>query len=90
MTFTNRLGQDMFIKLSSEDEPKILRATDTRVSFVYRESGGTDKLQVSRVHNPSISKHLFVFIIFLLSGQYARPSGSSKSSIYVSCLACYA
>ncbi|KAJ4957745.1 hypothetical protein NE237_024856 [Protea cynaroides] len=46
MIFTNRLGQNMFVKLSSEDEPKILRASDSRVSFVYRETGGPDKLQV--------------------------------------------
>lgn len=46
MTFTNRLGQDIFIKQSSEDEPKILRATDSRISFVYRETGEFDKLQV--------------------------------------------
>ncbi|KAL3499805.1 hypothetical protein ACH5RR_038898 [Cinchona calisaya] len=39
MTFTNRLGENIFIKLSSEDEPKILHAWDARVSFVYREAG---------------------------------------------------
>ncbi|PQQ07890.1 uncharacterized protein Pyn_00513 [Prunus yedoensis var. nudiflora] len=46
MTFTNRLGQDMYIKLCNEDEPKVLRATDSRVSFVHRKSDGPDKLQV--------------------------------------------
>ncbi|KAF8380627.1 hypothetical protein HHK36_028116 [Tetracentron sinense] len=46
MTFTNRLGQDIFIKLSSEDEPKVLRTSDSRVSFVYRDTGQPDKLQV--------------------------------------------
>ncbi|XP_050141691.1 uncharacterized protein LOC126617690 [Malus sylvestris] len=46
MTFTNRLGRDISIKLCSEDEPKILRASDSRVSFVHRESEGHDKLQV--------------------------------------------
>ncbi|KAK9266873.1 hypothetical protein L1049_027132 [Liquidambar formosana] len=46
MTFTNRLGQDIFIKQSSEDEPKVLHASDSRISFVYRETGGPDKLQV--------------------------------------------
>ncbi|KAJ0048722.1 hypothetical protein Pint_15724 [Pistacia integerrima] len=46
MTFTNRLGQDIFIKLNGEDEPKVLRASDSRVSFVCRETTGTDKLQV--------------------------------------------
>ncbi|OMP08179.1 Vacuolar protein sorting-associated protein 62 [Corchorus olitorius] len=46
MTFTNRLGQDLYIKLSSEDEPKVLRASDSRISFVHCENGGTDKLQV--------------------------------------------
>ncbi|OVA12725.1 Pleckstrin homology domain [Macleaya cordata] len=46
MTFTNRIGQDIFIKLSSEDEPKVLRTSDSRVSFVYRKTEGPDKLQV--------------------------------------------
>lgn len=46
MTFTNRIGRDMLIKLSSEDEPKVLHASDSRVSFVNRQSGGLDKLQV--------------------------------------------
>ncbi|WCJ20748.1 hypothetical protein M5689_002962 [Euphorbia peplus] len=46
MTFTNRLGQDIYIKLSSDDEPKKLHAFDSRMSFVYRKTGGTDKLQV--------------------------------------------
>lgn len=47
MTFTNRVGSDLHIKLSSEDEPKVLRASDARVSFVYRESGETSNLQVN-------------------------------------------
>lgn len=47
ITFTNRLGKDIFMKLSSEDEPKVLHASDARVSFVYRETGETSKLQVS-------------------------------------------
>ncbi|KAJ7944655.1 pleckstrin-likey (PH) domain-containing protein [Quillaja saponaria] len=46
MTFTNRLGQNLFIKFSNEDEPKVLRASDSRISFVYREAGGAEKLQV--------------------------------------------
>lgn len=46
MTFTNRLGQDIFIKLSTEDEPKILRASDSRTSFVCRGAGEPEKLQV--------------------------------------------
>ncbi|XP_015084887.1 uncharacterized protein LOC107028368 [Solanum pennellii] len=46
VTFTNRLGQDIFLKLSSEDEPKVLRASDVRASFVYRDTGGPDELQV--------------------------------------------
>lgn len=46
MTFTNRLGQDIFIKLSTEDEPKVLRASDSRVSFVCRGIGAPEKLQV--------------------------------------------
>ncbi|KAL5230936.1 hypothetical protein ABZP36_029712 [Zizania latifolia] len=47
ITFTNRVGQDFYIKLSIEDEPKVLHAHDWRVSFMY--SGGTDKLQVRLV-----------------------------------------
>ncbi|XP_057487524.1 uncharacterized protein LOC130773593 isoform X2 [Actinidia eriantha] len=46
ITFTNRIGQDMHMKLSSEDYPKILRAFDSRVCFVYREASGPNKLQV--------------------------------------------
>ncbi|KAF7828516.1 Vacuolar protein sorting-associated protein 13C [Senna tora] len=46
MTFTNRFGQDIFLKLSSEDEPKVLHPSDSRVSFVYRGAGGSEKLQV--------------------------------------------
>ncbi|XP_073352999.1 uncharacterized protein [Aegilops tauschii subsp. strangulata] len=44
-TFTNRVGQDMFIKLSAGDDPKVLHAYDRRVSFLYSEVG-PDKLQV--------------------------------------------
>lgn len=47
MTFTNRLGQIIYLKLSSEDEPKSLRVSDTRASFVYRESGRPNEIQVS-------------------------------------------
>ncbi|KAL4278350.1 hypothetical protein GQ457_03G021670 [Hibiscus cannabinus] len=46
MTFTNRLGQDMYIKLSREDEPKVLRSSDARIPFLHCENEGTDKLQV--------------------------------------------
>lgn len=45
ITFTNRFGQDLYIKLSAGDEPKVLQAYDWRVSFMYSE-GDTDKLQV--------------------------------------------
>lgn len=44
MTFTNRLGENIFIKTSDEDEPKVLWASDYRVSFLYREA--SDLLQV--------------------------------------------
>ena len=47
MTFTNRVGEGIFIKFSSEDDPKILHLTDSRIPFTYRETGGPDKLQVS-------------------------------------------
>ncbi|KAG9452487.1 hypothetical protein H6P81_005391 [Aristolochia fimbriata] len=46
MTFTNRLGQDIQIKLNNGDPPKILRASDSRVSLVSREVGEPEKLQV--------------------------------------------
>lgn len=46
ITFTNRLGQDISLKLSVEDQPKVLRATDARVSFVCHETGVANKLQV--------------------------------------------
>lgn len=46
MTFTNRTGEDIFIKLSTEDEPKVLRASDSRVSFVCRGINENEKLQV--------------------------------------------
>ncbi|XP_065619172.1 uncharacterized protein LOC112023786 [Quercus suber] len=46
MTFTNRLGEDILIKFCSEDAPKVLRASDSRISFVHHETGGLDKLQV--------------------------------------------
>ncbi|XP_021892866.1 uncharacterized protein LOC110810873 isoform X2 [Carica papaya] len=45
-TFTNRLGEDIYIKLSSDDEPKKLHTVDSRVSFLYHESGGREELQV--------------------------------------------
>uniref|UniRef100_A0A0E0R2L4 PH domain-containing protein n=1 Tax=Oryza rufipogon TaxID=4529 RepID=A0A0E0R2L4_ORYRU len=48
ITFTNRAGQDFYIKLSAEDEPKVLHAHDWRVSFMHSE-GGTEKLQVRLV-----------------------------------------
>ncbi|XP_037495569.1 uncharacterized protein LOC105636609 isoform X2 [Jatropha curcas] len=46
MTFTNRLGKDIFIKLNSQDEPKVLHAFDSRISFVHHKTEGIDKLQV--------------------------------------------
>ncbi|KAJ6828337.1 uncharacterized protein M6B38_362940 [Iris pallida] len=46
MTFTNRVGQSVFIKFNDEDEPKTLHVSDSRVSFIYREAAGPDKLQV--------------------------------------------
>ncbi|CAN8324888.1 unnamed protein product [Cochlearia groenlandica] len=45
MTFTNRIGEDIFIKLNSADEPKVLHTYDSRVSFVVQASG-RDQLQV--------------------------------------------
>ncbi|VFQ66400.1 unnamed protein product [Cuscuta campestris] len=47
ITFTNRVGQSLFIKLSSQDEPKILHASDARVPFVVNETSSSDELQTS-------------------------------------------
>ncbi|KAL3817950.1 hypothetical protein ACJIZ3_003855 [Penstemon smallii] len=46
MTFTNRVGQKMLLKFSSEDEPKALRVSDTRVSFIYHKTDEPDTIQV--------------------------------------------
>ncbi|MFS8029949.1 putative vacuolar protein sorting-associated protein [Helianthus anomalus] len=46
MTFTNRLGQDIYVKLSSEDPPKLLKTSDVRVSFVFHETEEPSKLQI--------------------------------------------
>ncbi|XP_020672034.1 uncharacterized protein LOC110092030 [Dendrobium catenatum] len=51
MTFTNRLGRDVLIKFNIDDQPKVLNASDTRVSFVYCNAG-TEKIQV-RLQNTS-------------------------------------
>ncbi|KAL0446425.1 UNVERIFIED_CONTAM: hypothetical protein Slati_1770400 [Sesamum latifolium] len=45
MTFTNRVGQNMFLKFSSEDEPKILWVSDTRVSFIHHKTDGPTEIQ---------------------------------------------
>lgn len=47
MTFTNRVGQDVLLKFSSEDEPKTLRVPDTRVSFVQCKTDRPNEIQVS-------------------------------------------
>jgi hypothetical protein len=64
----------MFIKFCSEDEPKVLHASDSRISFVHRETGSLDKLQVrglviaaiifSMFHHSSLC--LYFFTEFLL------------------------
>ncbi|KAK1307366.1 hypothetical protein QJS10_CPA10g01050 [Acorus calamus] len=46
MTFTNRMGQDIFIKFSDGEQPKILHAYDARVAFVHCRTGSTDKFQI--------------------------------------------
>ncbi|PIN17888.1 hypothetical protein CDL12_09445 [Handroanthus impetiginosus] len=46
MTFTNRVGQNILLKFSSEDVPKTLRVPDTRVSFVHCKSDGPNEIQV--------------------------------------------
>ncbi|KAL3619418.1 hypothetical protein CASFOL_036988 [Castilleja foliolosa] len=50
MTFTNRVGQSLLLKFSTEDEPKTLRVSDTRVSFVHRKADGPSIIQV-RLHD---------------------------------------
>ncbi|KAJ4846821.1 hypothetical protein Tsubulata_004613 [Turnera subulata] len=68
MTFTNRLGQDIFIKLSGEDNPKVLHAFDSRIAFLYRKASGTDKLQVRLEetewsHPVQIAKEDTIFLV---------------------------
>ncbi|MQL75897.1 hypothetical protein Taro_008256 [Colocasia esculenta] len=46
MTFTNRIGQDIFIKFGDEDQQKVLHPSDSRVSFVYSGTEGSERLQV--------------------------------------------
>ncbi|XP_078437793.1 pleckstrin homology (PH) domain-containing protein isoform X2 [Wolffia australiana] len=46
MTFTNRVGKNIFIRFSSDDEKKVLNASDSRVSYVYSETQESEKLQV--------------------------------------------
>ncbi|KAL2233065.1 UNVERIFIED_CONTAM: putative vacuolar protein sorting-associated protein 13D, partial [Sesamum indicum] len=50
ITFTNRVGQNMFLKFSSEDEPKILWVSDSRVSFIHHKTDGPTEIQV-RMHD---------------------------------------
>ncbi|XP_008465914.2 uncharacterized protein LOC103503494 isoform X1 [Cucumis melo] len=72
MTFTNRLGHDIFIKLSDEDEPKVLHPRDSRISFAFRKTGGHDKLQV-RLDDTSWSLPLQIMkedTIFLVLRRY--------------------
>lgn len=61
MTFTNRIGEDIYIKLNSDDEPKVLHAYDSRVSFVFQPSG-RDDLQVSCL----MLQNLLLFLVSLL------------------------
>lgn len=57
MTFTNRVGENLLLKLSSNDEPKTLWVSDTRVSFVHLKVDGPLEIQVST-------------IVFLVSSMY--------------------
>ncbi|PNY06054.1 pleckstrin homology domain-containing protein, partial [Trifolium pratense] len=66
MTFTNRLGQDIFIKLSTEDEPKVLRASDSRMSFVCRGAGGPEKLQILNSNTPPQARAYMSYVPSLL------------------------
>jgi len=67
MTFTNRVGRDMYIKLSSEDDEKVLRASDSRVCFIYKETSDCDKLQVSGFGYRNYLCWLFVTAVLLSS-----------------------
>ncbi|KAM7253783.1 hypothetical protein ACFE04_031465 [Oxalis oulophora] len=46
ITFTNRIGEDVFIKLNSADDLKVLHASDSRASFSSSQTDGVDRLQV--------------------------------------------
>lgn len=46
MTFTNRTGQCLYIKLNSNDQPKPLHASDWRVAYCMADTEETEKLQV--------------------------------------------
>lgn len=47
MTFTNRVGQEVFLKLNDGEQPQTLFASDWKVSFPYSENdGGPDIFQV--------------------------------------------
>ncbi|XP_039123130.1 uncharacterized protein LOC120259563 isoform X5 [Dioscorea cayenensis subsp. rotundata] len=45
MTFTNRLGENIYLKFSIGDQQKVLSPSDSTVSFIYHE-GEQEKLQV--------------------------------------------
>lgn len=86
MTFTNRTGEDIFVKLSSDDEQKVLRASDSRVCFLYRETSDSDKLQVC----PVISKRsmlvccifdLYFFLLFMTISSIFK----CQLCVYVTC-----
>ncbi|KAL6008538.1 hypothetical protein ACLOJK_034051 [Asimina triloba] len=64
MTFTNRIGQDMFIKLNSGDQPKVLYASDARVSFIYSEADGPEKLQLEVKFDINMLKENSKFFLF--------------------------
>lgn len=71
MTFTNRLGRDVLIKFNIEDQPKVLYASDTKVSFVHSEAG-TEKIQVL-IWLPHFFEHApFLYIIFSLTTKVSK------------------
>lgn len=46
MTFTNRTGQCLYIKLNNNDQPKSLNASDWRVAYCMADIEEPEKLQV--------------------------------------------
>eukprot|EP01018_Ginkgo_biloba_P007916 Gb_35998 [translate_table: standard] len=46
MTFTNRIGQVLYVKMNSRDQPKILHPSDWRIAYCISDTEEPEKLQV--------------------------------------------